>query len=425
MTAMSWTRALTASAVVVVLTTSGCAFRGVNSLPLPGTVGRSADAAVYHVQIASVGTLEPNSPVMRSDVVVGTVTDMTVDDWHADVEVSVEPDVVIPANAVATIGQTSLLGSMHLALDPPIGEPDRGRLPSGATLPLNTSSTYPSTEQTLSSLSTILNGGSLGRVSDIIHESNAALSGREGQVRDLLGRLNDIAGVLAEQRDDVVATFEELNRLSGTLAQNTGAIDSALRHIPAALEVLVRERPQITAALERLGTFSDTTSGLIEDTKDDLIRNLTNLEPALRAIADLGPDLDTVLAYLTTFPFTQNVIDRGLKGDYMNLFVTLDLTYPRVRRTLALGTRWAEPRAPLVPAPGDPWFENYTYDPLDTGVVAAAPAAPPPASPQDGSAPPQAPSGPLLPVTPLQDWSPDTAPPQPPGQIFAGPYGGR
>lgn len=413
----SCVRAISVSSAVVVLATAGCGFGGVNSLPLPGTVGRGADAAVYHVQIASVGTLELNSPVMRSDVVVGTVTDMTVDNWHAVVDVSVKPDVVIPANAVATIGQTSLLGSMHLALDPPVGQQPDGRLPSGATLALNTSSTYPSTEQTLSSLSTILNGGSLGRISDIIHESNAALSGRGGQVRDLLGRLDDVAGVLADQRDDVVVTMQELSRLSGTLAQHTDTIDSALRHIPAALEILVRERPHITVALQRLDAFSDTASELIEDTKDDLIRNLTNLEPALRAIADLGPDLDTVLAFLTTFPFTQNVIDRGLKGDYLNLFVTLDLTYPRIRRTLALGTRWAEPHAPLVPAPGDPWFENYTYDPLDTGVVNAAPtpAAPPP--------PPPA-SEPLLPATP-QDWmaGAPSAPPAP-GQIFAGPYGG-
>jgi ABC-type transporter Mla subunit MlaD len=53
---------------------------------------------------------------------------MTVRDWQADVEISVQPDVVVPANAVATVGQTSLLGSMHLALNPPLGQPPSGRL---------------------------------------------------------------------------------------------------------------------------------------------------------------------------------------------------------------------------------------------------------------------------------------------------------
>ena len=36
---------------------------------------------------------------MIDDVVVGSVGKMTVDNWHADVEVSVKPDVVVPANA--------------------------------------------------------------------------------------------------------------------------------------------------------------------------------------------------------------------------------------------------------------------------------------------------------------------------------------
>ena len=69
---------------------------------------------------------------MINDVVVGSVGKMTVDDWHANVEISVKPDVVVPANVVATVGQTSLLGSMHLALNPPLGEKPSGRLQPGA-----------------------------------------------------------------------------------------------------------------------------------------------------------------------------------------------------------------------------------------------------------------------------------------------------
>ncbi|BBY76781.1 mammalian cell entry protein [Mycolicibacterium parafortuitum] len=401
---------------MVVLVTAGCGFQGINSLPLPGTIGRGADTATYFVEIANVGTLEPNSPVLISDVTVGTVEGLTVDNWHATVQVSIEPDTAVAENAVATVGQSSLLGSMHLALNPPPGEQPRGRLSPGATLPLNRSSTFPSTERTLSSLSTIVNGGGLGQISDIIGESNAALSGREPQVRDLLTRLDEIAGVLADQRHDVVVTLEELADLSRTLADGSGAIDAAILKIPAALDVLVRQRPQLTTALDRLRTFSDTATGLIDDTQEDLIRNLRNLEPTLRAVADLGTDLDTVLAYLTTFPFTQNVIDRGMKGDFMNLFVTLDLTYPRIRRTLALGTRFGEPHARLVPAPGDPWFANYTYDPLGSTIVSPEP-------PQAGAPPAPTLAEPVLPVAPPPSGQPSGQPPQH-DQIFAGPYPG-
>ena len=120
-----------APGTAVVLGLSGCAFHGLNSLPLPGAAASGPDAAIYHVEIASVSTLESNSPVMIGDVAVGSVGKMTFQSWHADVEIRVKPGTVIPANVVATVGQTSLLGSMHLELNPPVDQPPRRRCHQG------------------------------------------------------------------------------------------------------------------------------------------------------------------------------------------------------------------------------------------------------------------------------------------------------
>lgn len=366
---------LTAVAVCSVTTLTGCAFHGLNSLPLPGTVGRGADATVYHVELANIGTLEANSPVMIGDVIVGSVSRMVVKGWNADVEVSVKPDVVVPANAVGTVGQTSLLGSMHIALDPPVGEPPSGRLTPGATLALNRTSTYPSTEQTLSSLSVLVNGGGLGKIGDLVTEFNAALNGREDKIRDLLTRLDDIVGMFADQRDDINASITALNRLAGTLSGQQEVITTALQRIPPALDVLVKQRPQITTALEKFGRFSDTATNLVHATRDDLLTNLRNLEPTVKALADVGPNLGTVLAYAPTYPYPQNFIDRAIRGDYLNQFITFDFTVPRLKRGLFLGTRWGQEGLPLTPAPGDPWFANYTKDPLGMPLTPAPPEA--------------------------------------------------
>jgi phospholipid/cholesterol/gamma-HCH transport system substrate-binding protein len=372
------------------LITAGCGFHGLNSLPLPGTVGQGPGAKVYHVEIANVGTLESNSPVMINDVVVGSVGKMIFTNWHADVEVSLLPGATVPANAVARVGQTSLLGSMHLALDPPAGQAPQGHLQPGSTLTLNQSSTYPSTEQTLSALSAVVNAGGLGQIGDIIHNFNATLSGREPQIRDLLSRLNDFIGTLARQRDNIIATINGLDRLSGTLAGQVGDIDTALQKIPPALDVLIRERPRITDALDKLRVFSDTTTTLVNDTQADLVRNLTNLGPTIAALADVGPGLTRAFAFATVFPYGQDLIDRGVKGDYMNLFTVIDLTIPRLKRSLFLGTRWGDANAQVVAAPGDPMYLNYTYNPLGVGVLPpdAPPQAPQPPNPVSTPAPP-------------------------------------
>lgn len=376
----------------VVLTTVGCGFKGVTSLPLPGTVGAGSGAAVYHLEFANIGTLESNSPVMIANVVVGNVRAMAFDNWRADVEVSIRPDIVVPANAVATVGQTSLLGSMHVALDPPIGVAPAGRLPPGSTLPLSGTSTYPSTEQTLTALSTLVNAGGLGQISDIVRSLNTALSGREPQARDLITRLDDFVGLFDDQRADVIESIAALNRLSDKLVAQRGVLTTALHDIPAALDVLIRERPALTSALTKLGSFSDVASALVKDSGTDLVANLQNLAPTVKALADVGPDLASVLAYLPTAPFGQNVIDRGIRGDYMNLFITVDLTTARLKRTLLAGTRFEDQNAQLVPAPGDTGYDAYySRNPL------GAPISPPPANYADSLkivAPPPPPAPP-------------------------------
>ena len=64
MTRRALVRAVAAGTCVIV-TASGCAFQGVNSLPLPGAVGRGSDAVTYHVQIANVSTLESKIKQVR------------------------------------------------------------------------------------------------------------------------------------------------------------------------------------------------------------------------------------------------------------------------------------------------------------------------------------------------------------------------
>jgi virulence factor Mce-like protein len=397
----SWVgvRRLLAMTVCAVLTVSGCSFKGLNSLALPGAVGRGSDAQTLHIEIANVATLEPNSPVLVNDVVVGSVGRITVDGWHAVVDVSLLPNVVVPANAVASVGQTSLLGSMHVALDPPPGKQPEGRLETGATIALNNSSTYPSTERTLSALSVVVNAGGLGQIGDIVHNFNLAVSGREPQLRELIGRLRTFVGTLNDQRDEVVATISELDRFAGTVTAQDKVLTRALRSVPAALDVVLRERPRIVEALDKLGDFSAAASRLVDDTQADLVTNLENLGPTFCALADVGPDIDTALAYAPVFPLGQNLIDRGVRGDYVNLFATFDITKARIQRGLAAGTPWFKADASLVPAPGDPGYEKfYTTNPMEFGLL--------PTPPWLQSLPPDSPPLQLNGVAPL-----DTLPP--------------
>jgi ABC-type transporter Mla subunit MlaD len=222
-----------------------------------------------------------------------------------------------------------------------------------------------------------------------------------------------------------VASIQALNRLSASFADQRDVVTQALRQIPPALEVLVKERPRLTTALDKLRVFSDTATNLVNDTQADLVKNLKNLEPTIRAIANVGPNLDQTIEYATHFPFTQSLIDRGVRGDYFNLFFDFDLTIPRFKKGIFLGTHWGQLKEEQVAAPGDPWFFNYTLDPLHAGVN--APPLPPNATPPGPPPPPAAPPGPApapAAPSPLQFSGPIPEPAAaPPGPAAAPPPG--
>ena len=185
-----------------------------NSLPLPGAVGRGPGATIYHVEVANVGTLESNSPVMVDDVVVGSIGNMRVNkNWHADVEIAVEPGVVIPANAIARVGQTSLLGSMHLELSPPPGQaaPDGCNRAARLTWTRRRPIRLPSEPcPRCRPWSTV--GPGADRRSRPQFQCRF-LRARQ-QLRDLLERLDKFVTTLDQQRDNIVASIQGLNRLA-------------------------------------------------------------------------------------------------------------------------------------------------------------------------------------------------------------------
>jgi len=327
-----------AMTAVVALTVSGCEWGGLNSVPMPGTAGRGDGAYEVQVRMPNVTTLTQNSPVRVDDVTVGSISRIEVEDWHALVTVSLEPDVELPANATARIGQTSLLGSQHLELAPPFDEPARGRLEPGDIIPLDRAGAYPTTEQTLSSLSVVLNGGGLAQINDITTELNAALVGREGSIRDLLPRIDELVSTLDAQRGDIVSAMEGMDRLAATVNGQNDTLVRALEDLPAALDVLSEQRTDLTAAMTALGEMSSVASRLVESSNDDLKANLQGLAPTLRALADSGNSLTEVLGVLLTYPFPQAGIDQIIRGDYANLAMTIDLTLDRLDLNFLTGT---------------------------------------------------------------------------------------
>jgi phospholipid/cholesterol/gamma-HCH transport system substrate-binding protein len=327
--------------LIVALTISGCAdWRGLNSLPLPGTQGRGPGAFVIQAQMPDVNNLQQNSRVRVADVTVGNVTKIQRQEWHALVTMRLNGDVDLPANAIAKLGQTSLLGSQHIELAPPTDAPPQGKLRDGSVIPLAHSDLYPTTEQTLAALSTVLNGGGIGQLQDITEAFSTAFRGREKDVRSLIEQLDRFTAYLNDQTGDIIAAAESLNRLVGQLAEQQPVIDRALKTIPDALAVLNEQRDNLVDAADQLGKFGALVTDTVNQSKDNVVKILKETGPVLESLANAGPSMTRALSGILTFPFPNETIEKWQRGDYANLTAIIDLTLSRIDASVFTGTRW-------------------------------------------------------------------------------------
>jgi phospholipid/cholesterol/gamma-HCH transport system substrate-binding protein len=335
-------RRAAASLMMILVTTgiSGCGWRGLNSLPLPGTQGNGPGAFVIQAQMPDVNNIQPNSRVRVADVTVGHVSKIERQGWHALVTMQLNGDVNLPANATAKIGTTSLLGSYHIELGPPKDQPPQGKLRDGSLIPLSHGGAYPNTEQTLAALSLVLNGGGLGQVQDITEAFSTAFRGREQDLRSLIGQLDKFAAYLNDQKGDIIAATESLNNLVGKFAAEQPVLDRALATIPDALAVLNGDRDQLVEAADQLGKFSALTVDSVNKTKENLVKELQQVGPVLESLANAGPSLTRSLSLLLTFPFPNETFENFQRGDYANLTAIVDLTLSRIDQGIFTGSRF-------------------------------------------------------------------------------------
>jgi phospholipid/cholesterol/gamma-HCH transport system substrate-binding protein len=362
------------SAVVLL---SGCGFRGAYSFDLPGGADVGEDAYTVQIQFADVLDLVPQSGVRVADVPVGRVEEISLsDDWTAVVTVQVDGDVDLPANAVAKIQQSSLLGEKYVELAAPGDQPATGQLTDGALITLDRTNRNVEVEELLGALSLVLNGGGLAQLQTINSELGQALEGREDAVRDTLSQLDTFIGGLDQQKTEINRALDSVNALSATLSAGTGTISTALDSIGPGLDVVNSQRDLLVSMLQSLGRLGDVGTRVIDQAGANTVADLQLLQPVLSQLAAAGPDLANSLDLILTYPFpasslsalhTRQDMRTGGYAMFTNMTATLNLDLSRLLCQYLVDPGTGALRQVGL---GDPAAQACT---AGTGTTAAAP----------------------------------------------------
>ena len=317
--------------VVVAVLLSACDF-SVYGLPLPGGPDTGENPISIKVEFADVLDLVPQSTVKVNDVSVGKVTAIDLEGYQALVTIELRRDVELPGNAVAELRQTSLLGEKFVELSAPEQGAIADPLEDGETIPIERAGRNPEVEEVLGALSLLLNGGGVAQLKTITQELNLALEGREESARSVLRQLRVFMGQLDENKADIVAAIESLNRLAIAAEKQLPTIDAALDELPSALESIDRQRDDLVEMLASLDDLSSVAVDVIRRSKDATITSLQRLDPVLSQLAASGDNFTNAFHVFLTYPFVDEVVGRDPQvarnlhmGDYTNLSITLDV----------------------------------------------------------------------------------------------------
>jgi phospholipid/cholesterol/gamma-HCH transport system substrate-binding protein len=336
--------------MAAVLALSGCSsFDGIYDVPLPGGADLGDHPYTVKANFRDVLDLVPQSGVKVNEVPVGRVEDIRLapDGWTAEVTMRVNGDVALPANALAMLRQSSLLGEKYVELSaPPEGEA-RGELADGATIPLARTNRNTDIEEVLGALSMLLNGGGVEQLQNIAQELNNALEGREPDLRATLSSLDTLVSTLDESRSDITRAIDGVNQLAGTLAAEKDQLAGAIDSLGPGLEVLSQQRTQLVTMLQALDSLSDVAVDTVNASQEDIVADLKALTPALQKLGEAGTDLPKSLELLFTIPFTDEAMN-GVKGDYFNLYAKIDLNLQTIVDNLSNSRRNPLQDVPVV-----------------------------------------------------------------------------
>jgi phospholipid/cholesterol/gamma-HCH transport system substrate-binding protein len=325
--------------LVAALVLSSCGWRGISNVAIPGGPGTGAGSYTVYVQVPDTLAINGNSKVMVADVFVGSIRAINLKNWIATLTLGIDKKAKLPKNATAKIGQTSLLGSQHVQLAAP-PNPSPELLKDGDTIPLKNSSAYPTTEQTLASLSLILRGGGIPNLEVLQNEVYNIFNGRGEQIRAFLGKLDTFTDQLNQQRDDITHAIDSTNRLLVYVGGRSDVLDRVLTDIPPLIKYFANKDYQqhLINATDALGRLSQAANQYLSETRGPLHQDLQLLQCPLKQLVRAAPYVLGLLKIFATLPFDIDTAPKLIRGDFMNASLNLDSTLSTVDNAFLTGT---------------------------------------------------------------------------------------
>jgi phospholipid/cholesterol/gamma-HCH transport system substrate-binding protein len=270
----------------------------------------------------SVG-LYPGNPVAVLGIPVGTVTALRPAGTKVVVDMELDPDVPVPADAGAVTLSPSLVTDRRVELTPAYtGGPrlaDGDLIPLGRTrTPVEIDRVFAAADRLAGALNKVDGPGGRPALSEVLDTTAETFAGNGDKLRRALHGLAAAVGVGADQRDQLVALIRAVDHLTGAAAEQDGTIRSFSTNLTDATALLDRQGPDLVRSLDEITELLDRTDALVRDNREAGGATLDDLRVTAHTLAGRTRELSEALDTLPVlFQNLTNIVDpqrKALRG---------------------------------------------------------------------------------------------------------------
>mgnify|MGYP001608275221 CR=1 FL=1 len=294
--------------VATLVAVGGCALPGQVSGPVRLT-------AVF----SDVGDLVAGHSVQVADVRVGSVTRIELTpDYRAKVTLRIKDGLELPADSLAVLRTTSLLGEKFIELRPPDGSSrPPGRVLADGDVVRHTSQA-PELEFVAEEAVQVLAGVVGADIASLVETGGIGFAGRGAELGQLFEDLSTISGSLAGQTRDIVAIIDGLDEATTTLAGSDESIDDLLVNLARTTDVLAANRELALQTLRDLTRLAKAQNDEVFGPYRARIEGqIQQLDAIVALVAQRREEVGVLVDWLAEFTRRTPL---GVPGDFAQIY---------------------------------------------------------------------------------------------------------
>ncbi|MPY78412.1 MAG: MCE family protein [Actinophytocola sp.] len=246
----------------------------------------------------TVGLYE-DSAVRVLGVEVGTIDQVMPDGDRVRVDLTVDSDVDIPADAGAVIVAPSLVSDRYIQLTPVYrGGPT---MASGTVIPRDRTASPVELDElfnNLDQLATTLGprgANSDGALSGVLDQLAATMDGNGKNLNDTVSNLARLSATLNGSKDDLHGTIKHLGEFTTMLARSDRQVADLFKRVADVSQFLAGESGHVGAALSTLASALTDVHGFVENNRTLLSSNVEKLSGVTRVLVERRAELAEIL----------------------------------------------------------------------------------------------------------------------------------